>query len=493
MSPAHALGFETQREEVADASLSVEGSLPDWLVGRLIRNGPGQFEAGDTALRHWFDPYALLRGFRIDGRTDTVTYTNRFVRSEDYEYAREHGGVRRMLPGTPPDRSLFTRLRHTFTGAFQDNPSIGVQHLGGTVTAITESPVGVAVDAETLATTGRRDLTTGLDADFTLGHPHYDPERDVFVNFAVSYGSGATYTLFERDRRTASPEVVGEVSFDDAPYAHSFALTDEFAILASIPYGLDTTKLLTGAFGDGTFLDAITAFEGSGPGGAAPTRDAAFLLFDRETGEVAHRVAADPFFVYHHANAFREDDTIVVDLIAYEDERAMTGLTIENLAGSDPDVPTGDFVRYRLPLDDGRAARETLYEGQVEFPTLAYPDRIGEPYRYCYLAANADGSSLPTRLVKYDHRTEETTTWTPDRAGAAFPGEPLFEGAPGADAEDAGVIVTTVLDADAERTDLVVLDARTMERVARAEGVHRLPYGFHGQFYRDGDPVRSMA
>jgi len=37
-------GFRTQREEVEDARLPVDGSLPDWLTGDLVGNGPGLFE-----------------------------------------------------------------------------------------------------------------------------------------------------------------------------------------------------------------------------------------------------------------------------------------------------------------------------------------------------------------------------------------------------------------------------------------------------------------
>ena len=510
--------------------LDVDGELPGWLVGRLIRNGPGQFEAGDTQLAHWFDPYALLRGFRIDGRENTVRYTNRFVRSEDFAYARREGGVRRMLPGTPPDRSVLTRLRHALGGAFQDNPSIGVQRFGSELSAVTESPVGIDVDTETLETRGRRDLTTGLDeVDVTLSHPHYDPDREVFLNLGISYGRETTYTLFERDARTAQPTRLGQVTFDDAPYAHSFAVTDEFAVIAAIPFGLDASGLLRDSITGGTFVDNVVAFD----------RDAEFVVLDRETSEVTAEVPADPFFVYHHANAFVVDSdgrpvdgdprrrtpadessdptatesneaddaetaddwewvgepgepaAIVIDLIAYEDERAITRLTIDNLRSSDPDVPTGDLVRYRVPLDGDRATRETLYEGHVEFPTIDYNRGVGRRHRYVYLAANDPGSSLPTELVKYDTHERTARTWTPE--GDRYPAEPLFEPAPGADAEDAGAIVTTVLDADAERTELVVLDARDMTVVARAALPHALPYGFHGQFYRDVRPVRSMA
>ncbi|MEU2025800.1 carotenoid oxygenase family protein [Streptomyces sp. NPDC016469] len=38
--------------------LSVTGSLPDWLSGTLLRNGPACFEAGALAFQHWFDGQA---------------------------------------------------------------------------------------------------------------------------------------------------------------------------------------------------------------------------------------------------------------------------------------------------------------------------------------------------------------------------------------------------------------------------------------------------
>ncbi len=511
--------FQTQREEHSGETLPVEGELPRWLVGRLLRNGPGQFEAGDEPLCHWFDAYAMLRGFDIDGRNNTVTYTNRFVRSEDFEYARNEGGVRRMLPGTPPDRGLFTRARQTLQGAFQDNPSIGVQRVGTDVAAVTESPTAINVDPATLETKDQRDLTAGLpEVDLTLGHPHYDPDADTFVNFGVSYNRQTTYTLFERDPQTAQPTVVGRKTFDDAPYAHTFALTDRFAVFADVPYGLDTTGLLLDSVTGGTFVDNVEPFD----------RDARFVVFDRETGELRAEVPADPFFVFHHANAYTVDaddrpvaggsravssdeatdwqwlgddgstDTtsgepaaVVIDLIAYPDHRALTELTIDGLAAGGPDVPTGDFVRYRVPLDGGRAERELLYGGQVEFPTINYRRRIGRSYRYAYLAGNDSDESLPTTLIKFDHTTRSATTWTPD--GRAFPGEPLFEPAPGAKNEDTGVLLTTVLKPGHERTDLVVIDAREMTEIARAPLPHWLPYGYHGQFYRDTKPVRSMA
>jgi len=470
----HRRGFETQREEVRDQRLPVEGDLPTWLTGRYVGNGPGQFEVGDRTLGHWFDPLAMVRGFEIDGG---VTYTNRFVRSRDYEFARERGRVRTQFPGTPPDRPIWTRLRQALTGEFPDNPVIGIARIDGELAAITESPVALTLDPETLETTGRIDLTAGLDADLTLGHPHYDPWRECLVNLGVSYGRETTYTLFRRDGRTATPTAA--VAFDDAPYVHSFALTERYAVLPAMPFGLDPTKLLLGAITRTTFVDAFDRFD----------RPGEFVVVDRETGAVAARNRVDPLFVYHHANAFPDGDELVVDLVGYRDQRAVTDLTLANLRSEDPSIPRGDLQRYRLPLDGGRATGETVREGHMEFPVVDYPATLGRAYDRLYVA-EADGpSALPTRLARVTVPDGEATTWSEP---GAFPGEPMFVRAP-ADADTEGALLSVVLDAESDETFLVVLDATTMDELARATLPHRLPYGFHGQFYAADDPVRSMA
>ena len=44
------------------------------------------------------------------------------------------------------------------------------------------------------------------------------------------------------------------------------------------------------------------------------------------------------------------------------------------------------------------------------------------------------------------------------------------------------MLLSVVLDADAGRSGLLVLDAATFEEIARADVPHAIPFGFHGQF-----------
>jgi carotenoid cleavage dioxygenase-like enzyme len=71
--------------------------------------------------------------------------------------------------------------------------------------------------------------------------------------------------------------------------------------------------------------------------------------------------------------------------------------------------------------------------------------------------------------------------WAED---GCFPGEPVFVAAPDGDAEDEGVLLSVVLDGERGTSFLLVLDAASLEELARAEAPHHIPFGFHGQFAR---------
>ncbi|PSQ44006.1 beta-carotene 15,15'-monooxygenase [Halobacteriales archaeon SW_7_68_16] len=477
--PVATPGFETLRDEVIDADLPVTGSMPDWLAGTYLRSGPGEFEVGGRSLCHWFDALAMVRRFEIDGTDDTVTYANRFVHSEDHRYARREGGVRVSFPGTPADRPPLVRLYHALTGVLPDNPAIGVARIGGRLAAVTETDVATVIDPAPLATRGRLPKTRGMASDATLGHLHYDHERGTAVNLGVGYGRQPRLQLFERPDNRLIPQVVADLTFDSLPYVHSFAITEQYAVIPEIPYGLDARTLLVGSLRGRTFLDAFEARD----------RPARFHVVDRHSGERVARVRADPLFVYHHANAYEDGDAIVVDLIAYDGMEAITGLTMDRLRSPEPDLPAGDLVRYRLPLSGGHAERRVLLSGPVEFPAIHYRRYNGREHRYVYLAEIEHGS-LPTRLAKHDVDRDATTRWEPD--GDCRVGEPTFVPAPDPDAEDDGVVLTVVLDADAGRSVLYCLDASDCSELARAPLPHALPYGFHGQCYSRTDPDRSM-
>lgn len=482
------LGFRTIREEVS-TTLPVEGALPDWLSGTFLVNGPGQFEVDGRPLGHWFDGLAMLRRFAVgDG---TVEYANRFLRSEEFRHVREVGRLARDQFGTTAKRSTVDRLRGLVAPTLTDNASIGVDWIGDTFVAVTETPRMVAFDPETLDGGSTVRFDDDLAATGTLGHPQWDPRCDDFVNVGVRYGPrGGRYRLYRRDREAPRRELLGTAGSDRPSYVHSFALTEEYAVLAEPPLVVTSAALLRNR----PFVEALEW---------CPERGTRFTIFDRHTGAVVDRPVADPFFVFHHANAYQDDGAIVVDLVAYDGPRAVTDLSLSHLR-SDTPLPPGELRRYRLDLwaTGATVAGERLHPGPVAFPTTDYRRRNTYRYRYVYAAGSRErpAADHPDRLLKVDVEAgREVASW---RESACYPGEAIFvpagdgaaRTAPPTSDEDDGVLLSVVLDAAASRSFLLVLDAADLSERARAPLPHALPFGFHGQFFRDlADPIRSMA
>jgi carotenoid cleavage dioxygenase-like enzyme len=85
------------------------------------------------------------------------------------------------------------------------------------------------------------------------------------------------------------------------------------------------------------------------------------------------------------------------------------------------------------------------------------------------------------QLVKLNVKTRQTTLW---REAGCYPGEPVFVAAPQAEAEDEGVILSVVLDGQSGTSFLLVLDAASFVEIGRAAVPHHVPFGFHGQYFR---------
>ena len=136
-------------------------------------------------------------------------------------------------------------------------------------------------------------------------------------------------------------------------------------------------------------------------------------------------------------------------------------------------------LRLTLAAGSGVASTRELADVDLELPRIAYRSHNGRPYRFVYGASAGDAPFLK-RLVKIDVDDGSHVVWDEPNAWA---GEPVFVPRVGASAEDDGVVLSVVLDADAGSSFLLMLDAETFEEIARAEAPQRVPFGFHGQFF----------
>lgn len=465
-STAEQFGFHSLSEEVEE-TLQVTGELPPWLSGTLIRNGPGSFETGDTAVDHWFDGLAMLQQYTFgDGE---VTYQNRFLRTDAYERAQAGEFEGGFATGTS---TLRDRIYNTLVAEPYDNTNIIVERLGDEYLALTESPRWVSIDPQTLETTGHVQYTgTAPVGDLTCAHFQYDPERDSYVTFDIEFGKQSYYHVYEL-REPHRRHLLASIPVDRPAYMHSFALTPNYAVLTEFPF--DVTPLVF--FKPGRQEPFIEHFEWR------PSRGTRIHIVDRVGGGVIATTRTPAVFGFHHVNAFEHDGDIVFDLETVPDATSVETLSLSDLRAGNLGVFAGKLDRFRI-VDPGGAStvkRREIYEGGTALPTTSPAVRL-DRHRYVYAqGTDQPVTAWPQTVVKIDTETEGITTFTDDDNHFS---EPIFVPRPDGTQEDDGVVLTVMLDPDAQRSVLVVLDGQTLTERARAPLPHAVPFDFHGRFF----------
>ncbi len=460
------LGFATLEHETTVDELPVTGELPAWLTGSLLRTGPAKFELGDgERMRHWFDGLAMLHRFTLDG--GRVSYGNRYLESRSYRAARERGRIAYGEFATDPCRSLFKRVQTMFApgNAISDNANVNVMKLGERYIAMTETPLPVQFDARTLETAEVAPYVA--PGELTTAHPHLDRATGGAINYAAKLGPRSSYRFFGIDPAATKPRVLASLPVKEPAYMHSFGLTERWIVLAEFPFVVNPLSL---ALSGRPYIENYRW---------KPERGTRFTLIDRASGRAEATITGDACFAFHHVNAFERGDEVVVDLCAYEDPGIVEDLYLERLRAGKP-VHGATLTRFILDRGAGTAERRALAGEDLELPRIAYPSHNERPYRYVWGNGTGPGGWLE-RISKVDVESGHTLSFSEP---GCYPGEPVFVAAPGGEEEDAGVLLSVVLDADAQRSFLLVLDAADLHELARAAVPHHIPFGFHGQFAR---------
>ena len=481
MEPPYAAGVHSASREYTDTKLTMEGSIPTWLSGTLLRNGPGQFQIGETQVTHWFDGLAYLRQYSV--ANGEITFSSRFLQSKEYESVQRHNVLYRDQFGTNTGRSNLRRLYTTLRGGVTDNCVVNIDRCGktGAVVALTETTNAVMVDPQSLET--QREITRFPDIDITgaIAHVQYDFDRHTVLTLGYRFGRHSAYVLIETEYDTQNSRVVTTIPVHQPAYIHSFTITPTHIIVTEPPFRFSPTRALCGH----PFKDCFTFDE------TASTR---FFVIDREQKALVATVETASMFVFHHVNAYNQNKMeIVVDLIAYENPEIIDRLTLRNLRTGESKIPAGQLIRYRLNLESETVDRTLLHADPIEFPTIAYRSYNGQPYRYLYAAGNTENPphGIQNRIQKIDTNTGAVTQWS---ATGTFVGEPLVVEHPEGAAEEDCILLVPIMDVDAEQSGLVVLSGTDLSELGRGMLPTTIPFGFHGQFYTDENTQqRSMA
>lgn len=470
--PAYLPGFASLDTETDIESLPVRGTLPAWLSGELIRNGPAQFEAGPQAFRHWFDGQAMLHRFSF--ANGVVSYRNRFLDTPGLRSARD-GRIGYGEFASDPCRSIFTRYFTRFQRQpeVSGNACVNVVPMNGGMAALTEVPIAVQFDPETLATLGIEGYQDPLGGQVTTAHPHQVPGSGDLVNYVLRFGPTSEYLIYRQQPDSMTRELIATIPAKHPGYLHSFGVTEDYVVLAVFPFVVNPIGLLLGGK---PFIENYTW---------RPELGTTFIVVNLSDGSVRGTYQAEPFFAFHHINAYVTGNELVVDASSYTDATVIDALYLDHLRAGDP-IPKPAPTRYRMDLDGDIVRSEPLSPQALELPQINYREHNGRPYRFAYGVGCHDGRQSAGRdffnqLVKLDVDNHTSDVWYEP---GCYPGEPVFVPAPDATSEDDGVVLSVVLDSATGTSFMLVLDAGTWREVARVGVPHAIPFGFHGQFTR---------
>src|SRR5205823_3089383 len=110
----------------------------------------------------------------------------------------------------------------------------------------------------------------------------------------------------------------------------------------------------------------------------------------------------EPFFAFHHVNAFEDGDKLILDICAYQDASVIDALRLDALAEQVP----GSFpypMRFEIDLAAGTVSSRRLADVTLELPRIHYAQHNGRPYRYAYgVSGDSEGPVVAHGLVKVD-------------------------------------------------------------------------------------------
>ncbi len=403
-------------------------------------------------------------------RQGQVAYANKFLDCQAYRQAKETNRIAYSEFATDPCRSLFQRVFSVFSPHITDSAKVNVAKIAERFIALGETPLQVEFDPETLASVGVFNYEEQLVGQMTTVHPHFEADHSAAYNLVTRFGRVSQYRLY-RIAGTAKPHLIGAIPASEPAYLHSFGMTPNYFIVAEFPLLVNPLNLLL------WLKPFIENFEWK------PRRGTPFYVLNRHTGELVGRYESEAFFAFHHINAFERDGELAVDLAAYPDASIINAFYLHRLKDATSQLPFGQLRRYRLPLNGKRATFETLSDECLELPRFDYERyHMRGDYRFVYgMSVNQQRpAGFYNQLVKIDVQGRRSAAWFEEHC---YPGEPVFVSAPGATAEDEGVILSVVLDARRGTSFLLILEAGSFEEIARAEAPHPILHGYHGQYF----------
>jgi carotenoid cleavage dioxygenase len=439
----------------------VEGEIPRDLEGVYLRNTENPLFEAIGGRYHPFDGDGMIHAIHFaNGKAD---YRNRFVRTAGLLAELEAG--RALFAGILEDPALSQRDGWGARKNMKDASSTDViVHDGVALTTFYQCGDAYRLDPITLEQKGAANLAhPRFPKGATISaHPKVDERTGELIFFNYSTEAPYCHVGIARDGEVRAIPV--ELPGPRLP--HDCAFTERFVVINDFPLFWDEARLAKNVY--------RPVYR--------PELGSRFGLVPRDGKSPVRWFSANPTYVLHFTNAWEEGNEVVLE--GYFQGAPIPARTADDTAISmfmkslDMHSLQTRRHRWRFDLTTGETREEQVDDLVSEFPTI-HSGFGGRKHRYVYAALGEPGRFLFNGFLRTDTETgaQQTLRLPP----GVFASEAPFCPRTGAESEDDGYLVTFTIDTNADRSECLILDARTIDRgpIARVRLPMRISSGTH--------------
>ncbi len=279
----------------------VEGQIPAFVQGVYYLNGPAKFGSKDLFYHHWLDGDGMVCALRFD--RNGIQLKTRYVQSAKFQAERDAGRPLFRAFGTGFPGS---RLNRTNNG-LESPVNVSVYPFGDHLLAFGEQGLPWELDRKTLATRGEFTFNGRLNAASPFAaHPKFDSDSGEMFNFGIFFSTQIPKLYFY----CFGPEGLRYrkgVALEYPCSMHDFALSKNYAIFYVSPYLLDIRCLLRE---ESTLMDSLSW---------EPERGSRLLILSRSNGDLKASIPIGNRYCLHLINAFEQENTLIVDLLEFDE------------------------------------------------------------------------------------------------------------------------------------------------------------------------------
>ncbi|KAI3702718.1 hypothetical protein L6452_28469 [Arctium lappa] len=468
--------FSPVPEQPVRGSLPVAGKIPEHVNGVYLRNGANPL-FDPTSGHHLFDGDGMIYAVKFEN--GSASYACRFT--ETQRLIQERAAGKPVFPkaigelhGHSGVAKLLLFYARGLCGLLDHSRGIGVANAGlvyfnNRLLAMSEDdlPYHVRVTCSSdLKTIGRYSFDGQLKSTM-IAHPKLDPVSGEL--FALSYDVvRKPYLKYFRFSPAGIKSDDVAIDLEKPTMVHDFAITENFVVVPDHQVVFKLSEMITG--GSPVMYDK--------------KKVSRFGVLNKYStnGSGIKWIEVPDCFCFHLWNAWEEPESDEVVVIG----SCMT--PADSIFNESNEELKSVLSEIRLNLQTGESIRRAIIspENDVNLEAgMVNKNLLGRKSRYAFLAV-AEPWPKVTGFAKVDLSTGEIRKFM--YGDSKYGGEPLFLPT-GSDSEDEddGNILAFVHDEKTWKSELRIVNAKTLELEATVKLPARVPYGFHGTFISSDD------